>query len=295
MEKLDDATQAELTKALSKEGVFLQRYIGDLFPSSWKVIEENPFTLPPSLGSNIGKDGRIDLIAEKTFPSALGTLILECKGSEEGQKWIFVKSKETSYGSTVVAVQFISKRTAIAFNGQEGDVHVDSGINFANFPQQLLRHNMGFSLGKKGDEYSIKSNFNGVMPLEKACYQVARGTIATMLEEKRPGREQERIEGDTIDFFIPVVVTTSELYYVDFNEGEVDSNTGNIRKAEFYNKPWVLYSYPLSDYLQLFRAHPSESLKIHSMKKRMDIFVVNSKYFTDFINCIDKFFSSIVL
>ena len=293
MEKLDDSTKVELTKVIAKEGVFLQRYIGNLFPSTWRVLEESPFTLPPSRGSDIGKDGRIDLIAEKTFPTTLGTLIVECKGSEEGQKWIFVKSKETSYGDDTVSVQYVGQRSSTIADNRETDVRVRFEINFAKFPQQLLRYNMGFSLGKKGETYSIKTNSKGILHLEEACYQVARGTIASMLEEIRCRCEQERMQGGVVDFFIPIVVTTAEIYYADFNEGETDSNTGNIKMADFYNKPWIMYSYPLSDYLQLFRAHPSATLKERNMKKRMDIFIVNSKYFTEFIRVIDKFISGI--
>lgn len=129
--------------------------------------------------------------------------------------------------------------------------------------------------------------------LENAFGQVLRG-VAGFAEEHR--RQRGKTCATFSAFFIPVVVTTAQLYVATYEPHDIDLSTGRVNKDQVNFGPpdqlpqeefWVLVDYSVGENLapesipeEYYGVDPNELVKY----KTRSIFVVNSKFLVKFFS-----------
>lgn len=93
------------THALNVEGIFFQQRVADILrQAGWTVVaEEYPVAFPPGNGPIVGKEGRLDIRAERQFPGYVTVLAVECKKADPDYKeWVFFPKGENHIQAPVI-------------------------------------------------------------------------------------------------------------------------------------------------------------------------------------------------
>lgn len=134
--------------------------------------------------------------------------------------------------------------------------------------------------------------------ITEAAYQVALATQAVFLSESQYlMKKLDRADMSSAfplrgltwakQFFVPVIVTTAQLFTCEFSPEDVDPKSGLIplSKATLTERPEVLFEYPLPRHLQAMPLFPEVAKDEGEMElhNRMQILVVNSSHFPAFL------------
>ncbi len=248
----------------------------------FQVSAEVPFTYPPTNGPLLGVHGSIDLLAAR--PSTSGDLliwfIIECKKANDKIKnWIFLPNHHqhprwpTFFSST-----------------QEPNGPYNLAVSRAVcFPKLGYTQGSDFDYCINGIEANtaLKSaNQDKGEKIYNPLKQVVHGTRA--FEATAPkiveGIEYWRDEKYTRSLYVPVVITTANIFVADIPAAEVVQ--GEIPQGRLGlsgPKQWVSYEFPLPDYLgYTFQRQGGTTVAVN----KRTAFVVNDQSIDDFFNAV---------
>ncbi|MCK9573675.1 MAG: hypothetical protein M0R20_04700 [Candidatus Omnitrophica bacterium] len=245
----------------------------------YKAISEWPFTCPPSNGPLLGVHSTADIVAIRGVTGAADTLlflVIECKRANANIKnWVFMSDK-------------YDNKPLFIFSKVDDDLKEAAyttrrltfpGLNYTTENFDYCNN----VIEAKNDFSSL--NRNQEERVYKAIRQANQGIFA--LENKKPRYIENLTTGlpsDVFKYFVflPVVVTTANLYTTDFDYKNVTE--GNILKENinYTEKKWITYEFPLPDFINYGR-----QLDGIALEKRTT-FIVNDKSFTDFLSGIGK-------
>ena len=250
---------------------------------------EEPFTFPGSTEATKGDPGAVDVraVSYGITPSHQPIVyIVECKRSLPGESyWVFFTKKE-QYESPIFYQYKIAPPIA---DGHSLKWHPSTNTNIS-FPSLNIRMPVDFNLAYSGIELNEKfegTNVTDGEKMNKPMRQVIRGTLATTDNKQFRETVGRRIDsGFESILFMPVVVTTAQLYLADYQREHIDLSTGTIvtRKVEFRPVNVAAFQFPLPDYYHQFAGprHPDEGRK--PRPDFLTVMVVNAAYLPEFIN-----------
>jgi hypothetical protein len=272
------------THALNVEGVFFQQRVAEILRlAGWRIVaEEYPVAFPPGNGPILGKEGRLDIRAEKQFNNYITVLAVECKKADPGYKeWVFFPKGEGAVEAPVV----IRKQRPDAPEGSTGRDRWDIPTAVARFGTGLICKEARELKAEYGNPNSWKSTTKRI---EEGCYQAAQATQALLSEiGRRQGLLMDRrMEPTVTTWIIPVVVTTADLLLCRFDPIHVSLETGQIdwNKVTYDPLDATALEYPLPVHLQLLPGDPLglRPEEVHTFTKK-HVFIVQGKSLEAFV------------
>lgn len=247
--------------------------------TGWKV-EANEY--PVSLA---GEDTKVDIVlhAKRQSPPELYALV-ECKRADPSYIYWLFGAPGLPFGGALCAT--------LGFECRE--IRSDHPYQANRLVPQLE-----FEIITNGVEswLEVKRNYSKrastPQNIENAFVQVLKG-VGGFAQEQLVQRTKSRELFKT--FFVPVVITTAELYVAYYKIKDIDLATGKISrgKVQFGSReepakesPWVLLDYGVGENVapepipkDYHGVNPAELQK----HKTRSIFVVNSKYLVNFFS-----------
>lgn len=276
------------THALNVEGVYFQRRVADVLDDeSWTVVaEEYPVAFPPGNGPMLGKEGRLDIRAEKQFPGHVTVLAVECKKADPDYKeWVFFRKDL----GTVRAAAILRREKAGAIQGSDGRDRWDIPTLIADLTTGIICNDAREVKAEYGKPDSWKT---ATKRIEDGCYQAAQATQALVREIGiRQGLLLDRkMEPAMTTWVIPMVVTTANLLVCRFDPARVSLETGEIdwNNVSYDPRDAVALEYPLPTHLQM---RPSDPLalrpeEVHTFTKK-HVFIVKATSLGAFLRAGD--------
>ncbi len=276
------------THALNIEGIFLQQRVAHILRQvGWTVTaEEYSIAFPPGNGPILGKEGRLDIRAEKGFSTFRTVLAVECKKADSGYKdWVFFPKGEAQVKAAVV----IRKVKDGADQSATGRDRWDIPSAITPFTTGLICQDARELKAEYGKPDSWKS---ATERIEKACYQAAQATqaLAAEIGDRQGLLLNARMEPEITTWVIPMVVTTASLLLCRFDPRHVSLDTGEIdwTQVSYDSVDAVALEYPLPVHLQM---RPMEPLRlgpedVNTFRKK-HVFIVKSTGLERFLQRAD--------
>ncbi len=284
--------------ALNIHGTFFERRCQQVIARAkeWRIQSTNYPVEFPATGH--GKASNLDIWAERYLAKYALQLLVECKkNNPEYVDWIFFPTSPHRPIKTTVRVlesKFVTLRT--------------QGINpYIPFPRlQELRTDLMIAdeaRETKGDYQSRNRNDRQLTKtsnaaITEAANQIALATQAILYQEEQTLKKyfQRNPVNQPISLpfvFLPVIVTTANLFTCNFQDVDVDLNTGEIafENVVLQSHPCLLYDYPVPHALQrdpedMGMQYSRESLEEQA---RMSIIVVQSAFFPTLLARLSSF------
>ena len=272
-----------IAEILNTTGAYLQaRVFEALSRGPYKVKHEYPFAIN-------GKQGKADIVAVfQTSGTSNVLLLFEIKKADPDMKhWIFFKQKETQH--SFFSYQSIKRFPTVS---PPNAFYIRTWFpGLGNLTSSSLPiYDMVYEIND-----TWKSIFKRQDNAEKAMSQVNHGLFSCFSNFYKT---QEHLEFTPENFtlFIPVVVTSANLYEAKFEPSDISLKTGEIDTDKFQveEKEWIAYNYALEDYLQknMHVLNPEidclkPSVSSYQIPKSLT-FVVNSDHFDQFLPSLLK-------
>lgn len=267
-----DLTSKKMAEEINGTGIFLESRVHNFLSAQegFRSTREYAYSTESRINDRIPVivEGTADVLAAtKVNSNSSLCLSIECKRAKEDQKhWVFEKRVT---GSEIYKFVYYD-------NDQRG-----KGINFdlnLNLP----------SLGYGGMEHfdqAIK-----VFEFNESTGKISRDNSAVTYKALKQANEPikalapvpEEIfsflgSNETNILFIPIVVTTANLWMLDYTAEDIswDSGTVQIDKLNLQPKGWVHYEFPLPVTLKMLGKGKTQV--------KSPTFVVNAKSFPEFI------------
>lgn len=248
--------------------------------NGWRfyAVTEYPYTFPPTNGPLLGVHGTLDILAirgAERLEKTLLFLVIECKRANDKIKnWFFFQDK-------------INRKPTFCYSD------LDNNVPFRKKGRSLIRQltfpELGYSTVGQYDYcyqgIELNSNLENINVRQN-------DKIYNFLKQVNHGlralecTKDKKIESLTADInisifehilFIPVLVTTANLYVTSFLDYK-DIVSGDLKpgKTDYIPKDWITYEFPLPDFLS-FQGE-KEVLSNYSTT-----FIVNDKSFIEFL------------
>lgn len=278
--------------------------------SNYQGIPEFSFTHPSSSGAQLGKSSSADILALKIparnrhqWFNGLVLFSIECKrANPEIKNWVFSKdpSKEDAvlptYLLKIVKEKEVGHIKLFEHTIKKEGVFPGLGYNSLENLDCCL-HGVEFN----NDLTNINRNQNEI--IYKSLLQTNHALNALFCKFKYPFPNIEGLyfpgeEEINKILFLPIVITTANLFIANYDPIKVDFKTGKIDQKDIkFNGPrkWLTYEFPLPDYLkhsgEISCIPGQETTKILINAERITTFIVNSEHWAEFLQKF-SFFSS---
>lgn len=273
---------------------------------NYQGIIEVSFTHPPSFGPQLGKLSSIDILALRIPNSRksshyLGTtlLFIECKKADpQIKKWFFSADfpKEERPLPTYLFKKikkekelerceyFVLRNGVFPLLGYEGLEDLNGCIQSIEFNERLTTINRN----QNENIYKAALQANHALNAFFCKFDYSLPIIEGL--NFYPGELSKKI------LFIPIVVTTADLYIAEYDPQKVDPKSGKIKEEDINfigPKSWLTYEFSLPDYLKHTgeRDYITEERMIKN--ERVTTFIVNSEHWKEFLENFDFFSSEI--
>lgn len=288
------ASQDQATiHALNIHGIFFERRcataVGDT--PGWKTLATNyPVEFPPPNGPWRGKESSLDIWARKnTDSSFVIDAFIECKkANPEFVNWVFFPKHNVTQQT---ALRFFNTTTT-SNSDDSGQWSIQTQLKTGTTTIDIAsdaREVRGDYINYKGGNKTKTSN----AAIQDASYQVALACRAINHEESVLLQQAQNSSehpsppwGSKV--YIPIVVTTANLFRIDFSPNSTNLTSGEILAADATLSPVqsVIYEYAIPKHLQYSPAKPLEVLKTGDTEtfSRMHIFVVRADAISSFLN-----------
>lgn len=286
-------TQDEWTiHALNIHGVFFERRCAHLVTqvADWTVVSTNyPVEFPPPNGPWRGKESSLDIWARRDNDlSAVVDVFIECKkANPEFVNWVFFPKHGAPTPVPFCFTKTINTPSASSSGPWVTQVVIQYGTTTAPIASDA-REVRGDYLSHHHNNKTKTSN----AAIQDAAYQVALACRALVQEETSLlGKARQSPEHAAPPWlsksYIPVVVTTANLYQVDFSPNCTDLTSGEIDFAKATLNPVksILYEYALPKHLQFSPQDPLAALKGtgNDTFSRMHVLVVHADSLADLL------------
>ena len=297
--------------SLNIHGVFLELWCEKTINNdpNWRVKSvHEAVEFPPPQGPVRGKESHLDIRAERWTNYGLLTLLVECKkANPEFVNWIFFPSQSTPKTNALIFSEIIITDISESNAGWSGAPILRREFPFKNIPfTNEARETRGAYQAYKKNDKTRTAN----VAITDAAYQAALGTQSVLYDQIKMVQEgscstSSRRPSWFQQMFLPVVLTTANIFTCESNPSDVDPKTGEIYpydKAHLIPHDCLLFEYTLPRHLQLLPEYFQNDdllsrlireMKIDALKKRIDptrmyILVVNSGHFSAFLKEIDR-------
>lgn len=287
--------EEDFTDTLNKEGFFFQKYCVEMIKQSGWIVEAEEYPI----SENESFDIKASLILYET---ALHSAVIECKRSDPTRKrWVFFRREPTGSATHEFLIQTHNLSSSIGGFRKKGIVvrGVFEGLNESKLGSPSC-HTVGLEIFKEyeKDKRDWQANTQVVF---NACLTVAKGINHLFDSEaeriyntlqigvKRLQREKEKygwpyFVGGTL---IPIVITSAPVFSVAFDPNAMDLTSFKVlhEKADYEEKDWLVYEFPLPRELQ-YKSKDMFKIVGDNRYAKMHIFIVNGRH-------IKKFFKSL--
>lgn len=283
--------EQEIISAINREGIFFRKAVMEkLTTLNWKCTPEYPYSLQEFIIDR-GISKSADIFAYKRFGSpdfAELNFVIECKKSYAPRsKWIFFKLNE-------------GKISAWTFHFPCETVLLDCIKNITTQSVNICYDQTVLKLAKRnsrsGEKLQRANLHTEGTQIYQASAEVAHALYGIKNEiYKRYDEVDEKIWKDVFHFFhnrwfVPIVITNAELNVSEFKISEDTLCKGTIKQKDFKLKsvPWLVYEYPLPNYLQLPEDDQDSGFPFNFDKyvRNLPIIFLNSTKIEDFLQFI---------
>lgn len=269
---------------LNFSGYPFQHYCADRISrlEKFQLTTEHPFTYPASNAALLGAHGSIDILAAcpTNEGDTLVWFVVECKKANDKIKnWILLPNRHQSPKWPTFT---------ITLEEPDGDQTVMVTRN-AVFPDLGYESGSDFEFCINGIEANTAlkaTNANQSEKIYNPLRQVVHGTRAFEVSAPKlvEGIKYTRSGKSYLNIFLPVIVTTANIYTVDVpvskvSQGEIPADALQLSSP----KKWATYEFPLPDYL----GYSFKRGKGKTTVAKRTVFIVNEK-------AIDEFFCGAV-
>jgi hypothetical protein len=263
--------QKKTVDQLNLTGFFFQDYCAAFLQSSdlgYLVRTEEPFTFPQSDGPILGRPGSIDVLAVYSDSKKSFCFSIECKRAIPSIKnWLFFKTRND--GSRT---WFLGKSNGPSGGGAGHYGLLLPQLNYANLEDyELCDH------GIEINESFEQLNRNQEEKVYRSLLQAHHGLVAAFVSMS-PLLAEMCNRSEHPMYYIPVVLTTANLYLAEFDPSDVNPDEGILHEnhVRFTEKRWIEYEFGLPDYLADVKRGVSLS--------RRSTFIVNSRHMEAFFS-----------
>jgi hypothetical protein len=277
--------------SLNIQGLFFQRLCADIINQKPQnqirlVATEYPVEYPPSSGSERSNESRLDIYARSigpfnNYPSAI-QFAIECKkNNPDFIDWVFFPSypaKQPAYELLTVKPYPIYKES------WKPIFHINKCSTQKFILVNEGRETRGTYDGyKRGDKTRTAND-----SIESACHQVVLATHS-IAYKNREGAFHDLEKSSKPIFtqylYIPIVVTTANLFICDFSPADVSIDLGELPfdKAILRSVESVVYEYPIPPHLQLNGENWESSYNKAELEMlfHRHVFIINSLHFEE--------------
>ena len=281
------STQDEWTiHALNIHGVFFERRCVDavIDTPGWKVLSTNyPVEYPPPNGPWRGKESSLDIWARRDAgPNATVDIFVECKkANPDFVNWVFFPKAECQQPAPFIFAEAINTSNPAGAGAWTSQVVMQRGTTDLSISNDAREVRGDYVKNQSGNKTKTSN-----AAIQEAAYQVALANRAIVHEETSL-LEKARISPDhpappwPSKAYVPIIVTTANLFRVDFASRSTSLGSGEIglNEAKLTPVQSILYEYALPKHLQFSPAQPLEVLKSGNSDtfSRMHIIVVHSE------------------
>lgn len=307
-----------IVHAVNIQGVFFERACRKMIEDTppWRVLSANvPVEFPPPTDHSRGKESNLDIWAVIRHASGYDggvrilSLLVECKkNNPEFVKWVFFPRHVVKNQRRRVAEgNKIAVRQVAIWHAP------DTPKGWQVLPNIMRRH-VEYEWPVADEARETRSSYRDYKnsgtktktantAISEAAYQISLATQAVFLAESQHLiAKLERAETSpqipprslpwVKQFFIPIIVTSAQLFTCDFNPDDIDPVSGEIpfAKAVVTERQQLLYEYPLPRHLQAMPLLPEGAKEQDDLEllNRMHILVVQSKYFPEFLQSMAR-------
>ena len=275
--------------ALNIHGTFFERWCADTIGSTEGINLDStgyPVEFQRDKFSPV-KESALDVRASYLYQDQdLLTLAIECKkNNPDFVDWIFFLAAKQNQICEFSAIY------AAATNQNALGVDVTTGFNQKHYGDISIaddgretKGNYQSSAQKKQQEDKTKTKTSNAA-ISDAAYQVALATQAIFTEEKgitlqKHADRQNRFPKIRQQVFLPVILTTANLYTCEFDVKDIAAATGEIPfdRTTLKSHSMIIYDYSLAPHLQI-----PDLGKNWKPRKQMPILVIHSDYFLEFL------------
>jgi hypothetical protein len=255
--------------------------IGNL--EGFQLAVEVPFTDPPTNGPLLGVHGSMDILA--VAPDKQGDrlvcFVVECKRAKDDTKnWILLKNYQQRPSWPTF---FQSERSQSP--DTRGPLAASRSVTF---PELGYKRGRDYDYTVNGIEVNAaqsQQNRNADEKIYKPLRQVAHATHAfeTTFPKIIEGIDYLRATEDQIScVFIPVIVTTANIYVPEYPPGKVEK--GDVASGDFAlgePRKWATYEFPLPDHMSY---NVSRGVGSSITIGKRTIFIVNDEFMAEFFS-----------
>lgn len=276
--------------SINIHGVFFERWCQRVVADSagWTVVAANyPVEYPPPSGPIRGRESSLDIRADREYPTAKLSLIIECKkNNPELANWVFFPAVATGDDWFTVSIN-----QAIVAPPPATNWNVTSGLRGMAASAVLTDE----ARETRGDYLQTRTNIKtktSNAAISDASFQVALAKQAIVAEEARfenaiGASATTPKAGPHSHIFVPVIVTTANLFTCKFDPLDVDPHTGEIpfANAQLQPRSRLVYQYGIPKQLQNVPSDLAGTLSDGQLARftRMHIVVVHSSDFANFL------------
>lgn len=245
--------------------------------NGFEVAQEVPFTFPGSNGPILGVHGTVDIVAtHRARPESndIVCLVTEAKkANEDIKKWVFFENDQKNPKWPL----FVFEKTM----GNTKDVMLSRTITLPllDYPAQSNYQYCSNAIETNSQLSAI--NRNQTEKVYQSLKQAAHATRALVqIPKVIEGLNDLKGMAYTHLIFLPVVVTTADLYIPKFDKKTLVN--GEIDQIDFELGPprkWLTYDLPLPDYISYPVSRPDNSL---ITVEKLTVFIVNAASLEEF-------------
>lgn len=261
------------TDLLNFTGLFFEDYCAHVLKSSdmgYSVRTEEPFTFPPSNGPIIGLSGSIDILAVYSDSKKSFCFSIECKRAIPSIKnWVFFKTKNDA-----TRIYFLGKS-----NGPSGGGTRHFGLLLPHLKYAKLEDYELCDRAIEVNESFDQLNRNQEEKVYRSLLQANHGLAAAFVGMS-PLLSEMCNRSERPMFYIPIVLTTANLYLTTFDPSNVSADDGTLLESHlsYAEERWIEYEFGPPDYLLRVK----KDIPLH----RRSTFIVNSKHIEEFFKGI---------
>lgn len=297
--------------SLNIHGIFFERWCRKIIRDSgnWQLVSTNyPVAYKPADSHWPWKESELDVRAiqggyQGYFrPRRHLTLLVECKkNNPELVEWIFFPAgpRQLNYFPCVETQSAQSHVNEPEVRAHLLQAALDLTVaDEARETREAYREYWAQQKDKTKPPKDMTKTSNDA--ITKATHQIALATQAIVAEEINLGEHFSRFNPETETLtdkhvFLPTVVTSAKLSVCEFDVNDIpESGEIPYNRAKLTPVPYLVYRIPLPPHLQ---RKPEPSVKdaiihgSHEVHTRMDILIVHSGEFADFLKSIPEMMS----
>lgn len=239
-----------LIKTINKKGFFLEEKAYGILNQRFGLFSLRKNFIPKNYNKYFDKRTEIDL----AFAQDTKNLVIECKKTD--YSWVFPKSLVGSNKINLI-VEYEDGMRVRSFDTEEWKVCCSE-------PMPLMFDNSDKPIPDNKGEF-VRAQSRQEDPIQRAVLQVLHQAKAWRWEPESK---------KAISFFIPVILTNAPLFYLDYNQEQIDKNSNLTNFNSMQKVKGLIYNY--SEFLDWPGAKDEREIK--------SIFIINIHYFSEFLD-----------